>query len=61
MTITEKEFRLAAIAACRVVWTEVYGGSWDADCPAKERWISEEGDALRPALRVLGIGIEEDA
>lgn len=61
MTITEEKFRLAAIAACRVIWLEMYGGSWDADCPAKERWISEEEDALRPALKVLGIRIEEDA
>lgn len=61
MTITSAQLEAAAVTACRTVWADVYGGSWDEECPAKQRWIAEEKAALLPALRALGITVEEEA
>lgn len=45
--------RAAAIASCRAVWREAHPGTFDGDCPAKEKWIREETRALLPALAEL--------
>lgn len=61
MTITSAQLEASAIAACRAVWADVHGGSWDEECPDKRRWIAEEKAALLPALHALGITVEEEA
>ena len=63
-TITARDLRAAAVAACRVIWqrTDIpefvdHFGTWDQGCHNKAEWIHDEIEALRPALDALGITV----
>lgn len=56
--ISELELLEACKVAARASWMSLgYEGAWDTDCPDPQRWVSEEREALEPALRLLGISV----